>query len=195
MTLTETKHGFPGGFIIFAGKSLTYFLVDQKSTPFFLWRFPKVNKIQVNYLEKKMELYHVYNHDCFYHMDVSENSGIYPPNHPLKNRVFEHYKPSILQTPFFLRGEGVAKFLAPINEACRCVWVGVHPQKIQQITQVNWTLLNLLICFWVGWTPGPYTTPLFCFSQLATIPTLRSGGWQSSSPIETQFVVEITQET
>ena len=29
MTLTETKHGFPGGFIIFAGKSLTYFLVDK----------------------------------------------------------------------------------------------------------------------------------------------------------------------
>ena len=34
-------------------------------------------------------------------MDVSENSGTVPPNHPLKNRVF-HYKPSILGYLFFL---------------------------------------------------------------------------------------------
>ena len=29
------------------------------------------------------------------HMDVSENSEVFPPNHPIFNRVF-HYKPSIL---------------------------------------------------------------------------------------------------
>ena len=34
-------------------------------------------------------------------MDVSENSGVFPPNHPLKNRVF-HYKSSILGAhPYF----------------------------------------------------------------------------------------------
>ena len=30
----------------------------------------------------------------------SENSGFFPPNHPLKNRVF-HYKSSILEYPYF----------------------------------------------------------------------------------------------
>ena len=46
-------------------------------------------------------------HTCSYnvndmiteYMDVSENRG-FPPNHPLKNRVF-HYKPSILGYPYF----------------------------------------------------------------------------------------------
>ena len=36
-------------------------------------------------------------------MGVSENSGVFPPNHPLKNRVFPWKKPSILgeNTPIF----------------------------------------------------------------------------------------------
>ena len=42
-------------------------------------------------------------------MDISENSGVFPPNHPLKNRVFHYFHhpfwgffPYFLETPKYL---------------------------------------------------------------------------------------------
>ena len=36
-------------------------------------------------------------------MGVSENRGVFPPNHPLKNRVFQYFHhPFLGETPLFL---------------------------------------------------------------------------------------------
>jgi len=42
-------------------------------------------------------------------MDISENSGVFPPNHPLKNRVFHYFhhpfwgfSPYFFETPKYL---------------------------------------------------------------------------------------------
>ena len=52
-------------------------------------------------------------------LDVSENSGFSPPNHPLRNRVF-HYKPSILGYPYFW------KHPTALQDGCFGVF---HPRK------------------------------------------------------------------
>ena len=85
-------------------------------------------------------------------MDVSENSGIYPPKSSSFNRVF-HYKPSILGHPYFWKHSNVLKYF--------------HPEKLGKMNPFDSRIFFLKLGWWkttnwiimVQWKMG--VSPIF----------------------------------
>ena len=85
-----------------------------------------------------------------------KNSGFFPPNHPLNNRVF-HYKPSILGYPYFwkhpyfhISWDSRNKKTHPILEKiCTANLIILRPISLNEVPQGN---MHSLTCYLLNLT-------------------------------------------